>query len=295
METVTFKTANIKQPTPAKRGSSSGDFASDLAALGLHSGEHRFDGCRNGNGERLAGSTLGGRKSQHTIFQVYAIQRDLGLAQAAAGGQSDLKTDSHPFGHTLHAKSLPYDFYFILRKNRFDACDRAFFNSVIEKGDGVHLSEQSALSMNPLQQLQIRTRLVASSLTARSAWEALTPSQINFTIISGKRLQGNFFLTNKSRQMTPAIHVINFCQRRNGVIFNQIIDPLVAAISALFVYADSSSLGRCLRAVERIVDSVAGGLTAPLTRWIFRAYKEPRTSPFSVRISQGIKGNIYSV
>jgi len=79
------------------------------------------------------------------------------------------------------------------------------------------------------------------------------------------------------------------------VIFNQIIDPLVAAISALFVYADSSSLGRCLRAVERIVDSVAGGLTAPLTRWIFRAYKEPRTSPFSVRISQGIKGNIYSV
>ena len=79
------------------------------------------------------------------------------------------------------------------------------------------------------------------------------------------------------------------------MIFNQIIDPLVAAISALFVYADSSSLGRCLRAVERIVDSVAGGFTAPLTRWIFRAYKEPRTSPFCVRISQGIKGNIYSV
>ena len=292
---MTFKTANIQQPTPAKRSSSSGDFASDLAALGLHLGEHGFDGGRDGNAEGFASSALRGGESQHTIFQVYAVERDLGLSQAAAGCQCDLKADSHPFGHTLHAKSLPYDFDFILRKNRFDACDRASFNSVIEKGDGVHLSKQSALAMNPLQQLQIRTRLVASSLTARSAWEALTPSQINFTIISGKRLQGNFFLTNKSRQMTPAIHVINFCQRRNGVIFNQIIDPLVAAISALFVYADSSSLGRCLRAVERIVDSVAGGFTAPLTRWIFRAYKEPRTSPFNVRISQGIKGNIYSV
>ena len=292
---MTFKTANIQKATPAKRGSRAGDFASDLASIGLHFGQHRFDGGRDGNTERFARATLGSRESQHTIFQVYAIQRDLGLAQAAAGGQCDLKADSHPFGYTLHAESLSNDFDLILRKNRFDACDRASFNSVIEKGDGVHLSEQSALAMNPLQQLQIRTRLVASSLTARSAWEALTPSQINFTIISGKRLQGNFFLTNKSRQMTPAIHVINFCQRRNGVIFNQIIDPLVAAISALFVYADSSSLGRCLRAVERIVDSVAGGFTAPLTRWIFRAYKEPRTSPFNVRISQGIKGNIYSV
>ena len=292
---MTFKTANIQKATPAKRCSRAGDFASDLASIGLHVGQHGFDGGWDGNTERFARATLGSRESQHTIFQVYAIQRDLGLSQAAAGGQGDLKADPHPFGHTLHAESLPNDFDLILRKDRFDACDRASFNSVIEKGDGVHLSKQSALAMNPLQQLQIRTRLVASSLTARRAWEALTPSQINFTIISGKRLQGNFFLTNKSRQMTPAIHVINFCQRRNGVIFNQIIDPLVAEISALFVYTDSSSLSRCLGAVERIIDSVAGGFTAPLTRWIFRANKEPRTSPFNVRISQGIKGNIYSV
>ena len=292
---MTLKTANIQKATPAKRGSRAGDLASDLAALGFHLGQHRFDGCRNGNGERLAESTLGSRESQHTIFQVNAIQRDLGFAQAATGGQGDLKAYSHPFGYTLHADSLPNDFDLILRKDRFDACDRASFNSVIEKGDGVHLSEQSALAVNPLQQFQIRTRLVASSLTARRAGEALAPSQINFTIISGKNLQGYFFLTNKSRQMTPAIHVVNFCQRRNGVILNQIIDPLVAAISALFVYTDSSSLGRCLGAVERIVDSVAGGFTAPLTRWIFRANKEPRTSPFNVRISQGIKGNIYSV
>ena len=79
------------------------------------------------------------------------------------------------------------------------------------------------------------------------------------------------------------------------MIFDQIINPLVAAISALFVHSDSGGLGRCLGAMQRVVDSVAGGFTAPLTRWIFRAYKEPRTSPFNVRISQGIKGNIYSV
>jgi len=292
---VTFKTANIKKATPAKRSSRAGDFASDLAALGFHSGEHRFDGGRDGDAERFAGSALGGREGQHTVFQVHAVERDLRLSQSAASGQSDLKTDSHPFGHAFHSQSLPYHFNFILRKNRFDACDRASFNSVIQKGDGVHFPKQSALAVNPLEQLQIRTRLVASSLTARRAGKALAPFQINFTIGWRKRLQGYFFLTNKSRQMTPAIPIINFCQSGNGMIFDQIIDPLVAAISALFVYTDSSRLGRCLGAVKRVVDSVAGGFTAPLTSWIFRTNKEPRTSPFNVRISQGIKGNIYSV
>jgi hypothetical protein len=41
---MTFKAANIEQATPAKRGSRAGDFAGDLAALGLHLGEHGFDG-----------------------------------------------------------------------------------------------------------------------------------------------------------------------------------------------------------------------------------------------------------
>jgi len=290
-----FETANIQKATPAKRSSRAGNFASDLAALGLHSGQHGFDGGWDGDAERFAGSALGGREGQHTVFQVHAVERDLGLSQAAAGGQGNLKADSHPFGHTFDGQGFPGDFNFIVRKNRFDACDRASFNSVIEKSDGVHFPKQSALAVNPLEQLQIRTRLVAFSLTARRAGKALAPFQINFTIGWRKRLQGYFFLTNKTSKMTPAIPVINFCQRGNRMIFDQIIDPLVAAISALFVYSDSSRLGRCLGAVKRVVDSVAGGFTAPLTRWIFRTNKEPRTSPFNVRISQGIKGNISSV
>ena len=79
------------------------------------------------------------------------------------------------------------------------------------------------------------------------------------------------------------------------MIFDQIINPLVAAISSLFVHSNSSSLGRCLGAMQSIVDSVAGAFTAPLACWIFRANKEPRTPSFNVGISQGIKGNIYSV
>jgi len=292
---VTFKTAYIQQATPAKRGSRAGDFASDLAALGLHSGQHGFDGGRDGDAKRFAGSAFGCGESKDSVLEIHAVERDLGLAESAASGQGDLKADSHPFGHAFHGQSLPGDFNLIIRKNRFDACDRASFNSVIQKGDGVHFPKQSALAVNPLEQLQIRTRLVASSLTARRAGKALAPFQINFTIGWRKRLQGYFFLTNKSRQMTPAIPVINFCQSGNGMIFDQIIDPLVAAISALFVHTDSSRLGRCLGAVKRVVDSVAGGFTAPLTHWIFRTNKKPRTSPFNVRISQGIKGNISSV
>lgn len=292
---MTFKAAYIQQPTPAKRGSRAGNDASDLASLGLHSGEHGFNGGRDRNAKGFTSSALGAGEGKYTIFEIHAVQRDLGFPQAAAGGQGDLKAHSHPFGHTLHGQSLPRDFNFIIRKDRFDAVDRPPLNSVIQKGDRIHLSKQSALPMNPLQQLQIRTRLVATSLAAGRAGKALSPFQINFTIGWRKRLQGNFFLTNESRQMTPAVPVINFCQRGNGMILDQIVNPFAAAISALFVHAKSSGLGRCLRAVEGIIDSVACAFTAPLARWIFGTNKEPWISFLNVRIGHSYKGNIYSV
>lgn len=292
---MTFKTANIQQPTPAKRSSRAGHFASDLASLGFHSGEHGFNSGRNGNGERLAGSALGSRESQHTIFEIHAFQGDLGLSQAAAGGQGDLKADSHPFGHSVYCESLPYDFNLIIRKHRFDAVDRPPLNSVIQQGDRVHLSEQSALAVNPLEDLQILAGLVPSSLAARRSGKALAPFQINFTIGCRKRLQGNFFLTNKSRQMTPAIPVIHFCQRGNGMILDQIINPIVAVIRSLFVHSNSGGLGRCLCAMQRVVDSVAGAFTTPFSSRVFKTYKEPRAAAFLVRIRHSHNGNIRSV
>ena len=79
------------------------------------------------------------------------------------------------------------------------------------------------------------------------------------------------------------------------MIFNQIINPLAAAILSLFTYSDSSRLGRCLRAVQGIVDSVAGALATPFSSRVFKTNKEPWTSFFNVRISHGSNGNIYSV
>ena len=289
---MTLKTAYIQKATPAKRGSRAGDFASDLAALGLHSGEHGFNGGRYGNGERLAGPAFGSREGQHTIFKIHAIQGNLRFPQTAAGGQGDLKADSHPFRHTFHGKSLPYDFNLIIRKDRFDAVDRPPFNSVIQQGDRVHLSEQSSLAMNPLEDLQILAGLVPSSLTAGRAGQALAPFQINFAVNSGKNLQGYFFFDNKTRKMTPAIPIVNFCQRGNGMIFDQIINPVVAVIRSLFVHSNSGGLGRCLRAMQCVVDSVAGAFCTPLSSWIFEPNKEPRTPLFNVGISQGDNGNI---
>ena len=292
---MTLKTAYIQQPTPAKRGSRARHFASDLSALGLHSSQHGFDGGRDGNAEGFASSALGAGEGKHTVFQVHALQRDLRLSQTAAGGQGDLKANFHPFGHSIHGQSLPGDFNLIIRKHGFNSADRPPLNSVIQKGDRIHFSEQSALPVNPFKNLQILARLVASGLTAGRAGKALAPSQIYFAIICRKDLQTNFFLTNKSRQMTPAIHVINFCQRGNGVIFDQLINPVVTVIRSLFIYSNSSGLSRCLCAVQGIVDSVASAFATPLACWIFEPNKEPWGSFLNVRIGHSHNGNIYLV
>jgi len=295
MEAVTLKPAYIEQATPAKRGSRSGDFASDLTSLGFHLGQHGFNGGRDRDAKGFTSAALGGWESQHTVFQVHAIKRDLCLTQATARSQGDLEADSHPFGHALHSKSLPSDFNLIIRKDGFNSANRPPLNSVIQQGDRIHLAKQSALAVNPFKNLQILARLVASSLTAGRAREALAPSQINFTIGWRKRLQSYFFFDNKSHKMTPAIQVVGFCQSRNGMIFDQIINPIVATIFSLFINAKSSGLGRCLGAVQGIVDSVSRTFRAPLARRIFKTNVEPRIAFLNVGIGHSYKGNICSV
>ena len=289
---MTFKPANIQEPTPAKRSSRAWDFASDLAALGLHSSQHGFDGGRDGDTEGFASATFGAGESKDAIFQIHAIEWNLSFTEATASSQGNLEADFHPFGHAFNGQGFPGDFNFIVRKDRFNAGYRASFNSVIQKGNGVHFAQQSALAVNPFKNLQILAGLVPSSLAAGRAGKALAPSQINLTIICRKRLQGYFFFHNKSQKMTPAISVINFCKRANGVIFNQIINPIVATIRSPFVHSNSSSLGRCLCAMQSIVRSVAGAFRTPLASWIFEPNKEPRTTLFNVGISQGDNGNI---
>ena len=292
---MTFKPANIQEPTPAQRGSRAGHFASDLPSLGLHSSQHGFNGGRDGDTEGLASSALGAGEGQDAVFQVHALQRDLRLTKTATSSQGDLKANFHPFGHTFHGQSLPGDFNLIIRKHGLNSADRPPLNSVIQKGDRIHLSEQSALPVNPFQNFQILARLVTSSLTAGRAGKALAPSQIYFAIICRKRLQTNLFLTNKSRQMTPAIHVVNFCQRGNGVIFDQLINPIVTVIRSLFVHSNSSCLSRCLCAVQGIVDSVTSAFATPFSSRVFKTNKEPWGSFLGVRIGHSHNGNIYLV
>jgi len=293
MKTVTFKPANIQEPTPAKRGSRAGNFASDLAALGLHSSQHGFDGGRNGDTKRFASSTLGAGESKDPILQVHALKRNLRLTQSAPRGQSDLKADSHPFRHAFNGQGFTGDFNFIVRKDWLNAGYRASFNSVIQKGNGVHFAQQSALAVDPLKNLQILAGLVPARLAAGRAGKALTPLQINFTIGWRKRLQSYFFLTNKTSKMTPAISVVHLCQRGNGVILNQIINPVVSVIRSLFVHSNSGGFGRCLRAVKSVVDSIAGTFSAPLARRVFVTNKEPWPSFFFVRVRHAYNANIW--
>jgi hypothetical protein len=295
MKTMTLKPANIEQATPAKRGSRARDFASNLASLGLHLGEHGFDCGRDRNAKGFTRATLGAGEGKHTIFQIHAIQRDLRLTQTASSSQGNLKADSHPFGYTFHGQSLPGNFNLIIRKDGFNSADRPPLNSVIQKSDRIHLTQQSALPVNPFKNLQILAGLVTASLTAGRAREALAPLQINFTIGWRKRLQGYFFFDNKSHKMTPAIQVVGFCQRGNWMILDQILNPIVATICSLFINANSSGLGRCLGAMQRIVDSVAGAFRAPLAGGIFKTNVEPRIAFLNVGIGHSYKGNIWAV
>lgn len=292
---MTFKPANIQEPTPAKGGTRARHDACDFATLGLHSSQHGLNGGRYRNAKRFAGATLRAGESKDAILKIHAIQRDLRLTQSAPRGQGNLKADFHPFGHALNGQGFPGDFNLIVRKDRFNAGNRAALNTVIEQGNRIHLSQQAALAMDPFEDLQILAGLVASSLAAGGAGKALAPSQIYFTIICRKRLQTNFFLTNKPSQMTPAIFVINFCKGGNGVIFNQILNPLAAAIFLLFVNSKSGGLSRCLCAMQSIVDSVAGAFGTPFSSRVFKTNVEPRIAFLNVGIGHSYKGNIWAV
>jgi len=290
-----FKTANIEQATPAQGRFGAGHLTRQLAALGLHAGQHGLDSGWDGNCERLTGSALGAGESHHAVFKIDARQGDLGFAQPAARGQGDLKADLHPLRNGIDRESTPDDFYLIVRKHGFYPFDRAAFNSVIQQGHRIHLSKQSALAMNPFKYFQILAGLVSTRLAAGRAGKALAPAQINFTISARKRLQGNFLFSNKPSKMTPAIPVINFCQRGNGMILDQILHPIAAAIFSLFVHAKSGGLLGCLRAMQRVFDSVAGAFGTPLAVRGFKANKEPWTSFFNIRIGHGDSGNIYAI
>jgi len=128
---VTFKPANIQEPTPAKRSSCAGNFASDLAALGLHSSQHRFNGGRDRDREGFTGTAFRAGEREHTVFDIHALQRNLRLTQAATRSQSDLKADRHPFRDPFDQKSLPGYLDFIICKHGLYLTDRALFYSII--------------------------------------------------------------------------------------------------------------------------------------------------------------------
>ena len=290
---MTFKSANIEQPAPAQGRPGAGNFTGKLTAFRIHRRQHGLDGGRNRNAERLSTAALRAGERQDPVFEIHTGKGDLRFTETAAGGQRDLKGNFHPFRHAFDGKRLPHDFDLIIRKDRFHAGDRAPFNSVIEQGNRVHLSKESALTVNPFQNLQILARLVPAGLSAGRAGKVLAPFQINFAVVCRKCLQTYFFLINKSLKMFPRIQVINFCERRNGMILDQIIDPVVAAFRRVFVNAKSGSFRDCLGPVQGIVDAITGGLTAPLSVFVFVANEVPGGASFNVGKGHGHNGNIY--
>jgi len=292
---MTFKTANIQQATPAQRRPGAGNFTGNLTTFRFHGLQHGFNGGRDRNAEGFSGSALGAGECQDPIFEINARKRDLRFTETAASGQSNLKGNLHPLRDSFDGQRFPYDFNLIIGKHGFNAGDRAPFNSVIEQGNGVHLSKQATLPMNPFKYLQVLACLIPAGLSAGRAGKVLAPFQINFAVISGKCLQTYFFLINKSLKMFPRIQVINFCKRGNRMILDQIIHPVVAAFRRVFMNAKSGCFCDCLGPVQGIIDPIAGGLTAPFSVFVFVANEVPRRASFYVGKGHGHNGNIYSV
>lgn len=146
--------------------------------------------------------------------------------------------------------------------------------------------------MNPLKNLQILTSLIPTGAATRGAGKGLSPLQINFAIGRRKCLQANFFFSNKTSKMTPAVQIVNFCQRGNRMIRNQIINPIMTGIFRVFANTKAGSFSRGLCTMERVIDSVTSGLRAPLSSFGFIPDEEPRGALFNVRVSHGHIGNI---
>jgi len=68
------------------------------------------------------------------------------------------------------------------------------------------------------------------------------------------------------------------------MIFDQLINPIVATIFSFFGHTNSGRFGCGLRAVQGVVDSIACAFRSPFSSRVFKSNKEPRAAAFHIGI-----------
>lgn len=266
MKTMLSQTHQIKKPTPVAGdlGARSRPLKGMRSGRGFKFGKQGQKAVRNRDGVRAAGSAFGLRKGHGAGLKVNAGQGNPSFFHSAAGVVGNFKAGAHPVRDKAAAERFAASGNVILGKNRL-AMDGAFAGSEINHGHARHVAKQSALPVDPLQNLNVLQRLVTADKPTSGARVGGAPGDVFMGRGRGKIFNGNAAVGHKSNQVAPTVAVIDPSVAGDLMSFDKPIHP-AQIISSLFMLMDGQ-LGGLLgssSAVQSVVRPVLGGLGFPL-------------------------------
>lgn len=277
MKAVSSQAQHIKKlaPVATDAGAASRPFKGMRPWRGLHSGQHgqKAGGDRDGVGP--AGAALGRWEGKRAGFKVHAVQRDSGFFKAASGVEGDFKADAHPLRNVRHSQGPTHAADFLVCKDRL-AEDRCLAGSEIHHGHGGQVTQQTALPVDPFEDFNVLQGLVAPGEGSVGAGGRCAPGDVVQGRGRCKVLKQDPTLIHKAGQVPPAVAVIDFGVGGDLVVVQHAVYPLRARASAVpFVDRKGGGFVQGLGPVQRVVDTVAGGLGDPAAVWRLKAYIIP--------------------
>jgi hypothetical protein len=266
MKTMLFQTHQIKKPTPVAGdlGSGSRPLKGMRSGRGLKFGKQGQKAVRNRDGVGAAGSAFGLRKGHGASLKVNAGKGNPSFFHSAAGVVGNFKAGAHPVRDKAAGERFAASGNVILGKDWF-AMDGAFAGSEIHHGHAGHVAKQSALPVDPLQNLNVLQRLVTADKPASGARVGGTPSNVFMGRCRAKIFDGDATVGHESNQVAPRVSVVDPSVGGDLVRFDKPLHP-AQIISSLFMLMDGqlSGLLGSSSAMQSVVRSVPGGLGFPL-------------------------------
>jgi hypothetical protein len=164
-------------------------------------------------------------------------------------------------------------------KGREDSDAGRGLNCVVIKSGGLALTQQAALTVDPLKKFNISQGAVAVDAVAGAVAVSVggpsigtTPSEVKLGLSGAKVLQVKGVLGHKKLKPVPTINVVASGQRACRPVVDMYKYPIVTAKSSLLLcYGYLGRLCQALRAMQLGVESVLRRLTLPLSARSFVA------------------------
>ena len=266
MKTMLFQTHQVKESAPVAGHlcAGPGPLESVGSRRGLEFAKQRQKTVRNWNGVGAFRSALGLRKGHSSGLKVNTGKGNPRFLHAAAGVVGNLKAGAHPVWDEAAGKRFAASGNVILGEDRL-AMNWTFSGSEINHRHAGHVAKQSALPVDPFQNLNVLQRLVTADKPTAGARVGGTPRDVFMSRCRGEIFDGNAAVGHKSNQVSPTVAVIDPSVACDLMGFDKPVDP-AQIISSLLMLMDRQ-LGGLLGssgAVQSVVRSVPGGLGFPL-------------------------------